>query len=128
MAKAGSRSAGMPRAPNTSTLPVGLETPWLPCFATFTPTPATTKAAAVERFTVPCPSPPGAAEIHGLQAFSVHGDHMLAQHIHETQERGNALTPDPQGCEGRGQKLGAYFPPGEGLQQLRSLVAADRLT
>jgi hypothetical protein len=47
-----------PSASSTSALPLLLETLRLPCLATTTPAPATTKAAAVEMLKVCSPSPP----------------------------------------------------------------------
>ena len=52
------RSTRTPNASSTSMLPARLEAARLPCFATGTPAPATTKAAAVETLKVPAPSPP----------------------------------------------------------------------
>ncbi len=54
----GVRSSGTPRASTTSALPHWLETERLPCLATFTPAPATTKAVVVETLNVLVPSPP----------------------------------------------------------------------
>jgi hypothetical protein len=47
-----------PSASSTSMLPARLEAARPPCFATGTPAPATTKAAAVEMLKVCAPSPP----------------------------------------------------------------------
>src|SRR6266705_773544 len=47
-----------PKTPKTSALPDWLDTERLPCLATFTPAPATTKADAVEILKVPFWSPP----------------------------------------------------------------------
>ena len=47
-----------PRASSRSALPQRLETERLPCLATVTPLPATTKAVVVEMLKVPAPSPP----------------------------------------------------------------------
>ena len=47
-----------PRASNTSADPDLLDTERFPCLATRTPHAAATTAAAVEKFTVWCPSPP----------------------------------------------------------------------
>src|SRR5262245_49012511 len=57
-AAATGRSAFTPSASSTSKLPVRLEAARLPCFATGTPAPATTKAAVVETLKLPLPSPP----------------------------------------------------------------------
>ena len=57
-ARAIGRSARTPSASSTSALPARLVAARLPCFATGTPAPATTKAAAVETLKVPAPSPP----------------------------------------------------------------------
>src|ERR1017187_7329987 len=54
----GGRSMGMPQASSRSALPHWLEIERLPCLATCTPAPATTKAATVEMLNVLAPSPP----------------------------------------------------------------------
>ena len=54
-----------PSAVSTSAPPVRDESARLPCFATGTPQPATTKVTAEDTFSVPAPSPPGAADIDG---------------------------------------------------------------
>ena len=48
----------MPMAPSASAAPALLDSARLPCLATGTPAPATTKALAVEMLSVPLPSPP----------------------------------------------------------------------
>jgi hypothetical protein len=48
----------MPNCPNASAAPDLDDRLRLPCLATGTPAPATVKAAAVEMFSVPLPSPP----------------------------------------------------------------------
>ena len=55
---AGGRSRRMPQASSRSALPHWLEIERLPCLATCTPVPATTKAATVEMLNVSQPSPP----------------------------------------------------------------------
>ena len=47
-----------PKAVSTSALPLLLVTDLLPCFATVTPAPATTKDDTVDMLNVPSPSPP----------------------------------------------------------------------
>ena len=47
-----------PSSLSTSALPLGLDTPRLPCLATGTPAPAVTKAAVVDMLKVCSPSPP----------------------------------------------------------------------
>ena len=49
---------GTPRYSSTSAAPVRDDIARLPCLATGTPQATTTKAAAVETFSVPAPSPP----------------------------------------------------------------------
>src|SRR5690606_26276408 len=54
----GGASRGTPSSWSTSALPERLETARLPCFATGTPAAATIRAAPVDRFRLPRPSPP----------------------------------------------------------------------
>ena len=55
---AGVRSRLMPSVSTTSAEPHSDDTERLPCLATFSPAPATTKAVAVETLKVPAASPP----------------------------------------------------------------------
>ncbi len=56
--RSGEAARSTPSASIRSALPQRLETERLPCLATVTPQPATTKAVTVEMLKVPAPSPP----------------------------------------------------------------------
>ena len=64
-----------PRASRMSALPHWLDNDRLPCLATFTPAPATTKAATVEMLNVQEPSPP-VPHVSSTGSFVMPGLHL----------------------------------------------------
>ena len=74
-----------PRASRMSALPHWLDNDRLPCLATFTPAPATTKAATVEILNVQAPSPP-VPQVSSSGSSVMPGLHLHGLCAHGTSE------------------------------------------